>query len=197
MLSSSTACYYCKRAIPSVYPVINKKIPLTELGLECRLTLGDSLPVEEVLKLMQALFSECTLFTWLAGFSNGSKVLWVLWTLTFLSSGIVSRGLITESIPWQFRVDIFVTHIWEKKKLNSELFTATLISLNMAIYYSRKHANFSFRKYPESPHSKSCISINYSTKNSSQSFCLYSLRAYTKKSISKMRNLRSRLLVVP
>lgn len=88
---------------------------LTELGLECRRTLGDSFPADEVLKLMQALFSEWTLFTWLVGFSKGSKLLCVLWTLTFLSSGIVSRGLITESIPWQFRVDIFVTHIWKEK----------------------------------------------------------------------------------
>lgn len=51
---------------------------LTELGLECLLILGDSFPVDEVLKLMQALFSEWTLFTWLFGFSNGSKVLCVL-----------------------------------------------------------------------------------------------------------------------
>lgn len=96
-------------------PCRHQHYELTELGLECRLTLGDSFPADEVLKLMQALFSEWTLFTWLVGFSNGSKLLCVLWTLTFLSSGIVSRGLITESIPWQFRVDIFVTHIWKEK----------------------------------------------------------------------------------
>ena len=63
---------------------------------------------------MQALFSEWTLFTWLAGFSNGSKPLCVRCTLTFLSSGMVSRGLMTESVPWQLRVDIFVTHICQK-----------------------------------------------------------------------------------
>lgn len=87
---------------------------LTELGLEWRRSFGDSLPADELLALMQALFSEWTLFTWLAGFSNGSKPLWVRCTLTFLSSGMVSRGLTTESVPWQLRVDIFVTHICQK-----------------------------------------------------------------------------------
>ncbi|TNN88557.1 hypothetical protein EYF80_001340 [Liparis tanakae] len=81
---------------------------LTELGLEWRRSLGDSLPVDEPLALMQALFSEWTLFTWLTGFSNGSKPLCVRCTLTFLSSGMVSRGLMTESDPWQLRVDIFL-----------------------------------------------------------------------------------------
>lgn len=90
------------------------KCLLTELGLECLRSLGDSLPADELLALMQALFSEWTLFTWLAGFSNGSKPLCVRWTLTFLSSGMVSRGLMTESVPWQLRVDIFVTHICQK-----------------------------------------------------------------------------------
>lgn len=90
------------------------KAGLTELGLECRRSLGDSLPEDELLALMQALFSEWTLFTWLVGFSNGSKPLCVRCTLTFLSSGMVSRGLMTESVPWQLRVDIFVTHICQK-----------------------------------------------------------------------------------
>ena len=96
------------------------KVALTELGLECRRSLGDSLPLEELLALMQALFSEWTLFTWLAGFSNGSKPLCVRWTLTFLSSGMVSRGLMTESVPWQLRVDIFVTHICQKGRRQGE-----------------------------------------------------------------------------
>lgn len=65
---------------------------------------------------MQALFSEWTLFTWLVGFSKGSKPLCVRCTLTFLSSGMVSRGLMTESVPWQLRVDIFVTHICQKEE---------------------------------------------------------------------------------
>lgn len=87
---------------------------LTELGLEWRRSLGDSLLAGEPLALMQALFSEWTLFTWLAGFSNESKPLCVRCTLTFLSSGMVSRGLMTESDPWPLRVDIFVTHICQK-----------------------------------------------------------------------------------
>lgn len=93
---------------------------LTELGLECLRSLGDSLPADELLALMQALFSEWTLFTWLAGFSNGSKPLCVRWTLTFLSSGMVSRGLMTESVPWQLRVDIFVTHICGGRRQQKE-----------------------------------------------------------------------------
>lgn len=93
---------------------------LTELGLECLRNLGDSLLADELLALMQALFSEWTLFTWLAGFSNGSKPLCVRWTLTFLSSGMVSRGLMTESVPWQLRVDIFVTHICQKIRRQEE-----------------------------------------------------------------------------
>lgn len=93
-----------------------KESVLTELGLECRRSLGDSLPADELLALMQALFSEWTLFTWLVGFSKGSKPLCVRCTLTFLSSGMVSRGLMTESVPWQLRVDIFVTHICQKEE---------------------------------------------------------------------------------
>lgn len=140
------------KASPPVYSVINgrEKSALTELGLECRLTFGDSLPAEEDLKLMQALFSECTLLTWLAGFSNGSKVLCVLWTLTFLSSGIVSRCLITESIPWQFRVDIFVTHIWKIKEMNWGLFTETSLSLDVLFFLFQ--CSFQFQEIPKKAH---------------------------------------------
>ena len=74
--------------------------------------MGDSLPLAALFELMQALFSEWTLFTWPAGFSKGSKPLCVRWTFTFLSSGMVSRGL--TSFPWRLRVDIFVTHICER-----------------------------------------------------------------------------------
>ncbi len=93
--------------------IINER-SLTELGLEWRRSLGDSFPEDELLALMQALFSECTRFTWPAGFSKGSKLLCV--RCTFRSSGIVSRGLMTESDPWQLRVDILVTHIWGEER---------------------------------------------------------------------------------
>lgn len=43
--------------------VDHQKNVLTELGLECRRSLGDSFPEDELLALMQALFSEWTLFT--------------------------------------------------------------------------------------------------------------------------------------
>lgn len=76
-------------------------------------------------------------------------------------------GSITESIPGQFRVDIFVTHIWEKKEIKLNLSTETLISLNMLICYPRKHANFDSRKYPERPQFKSYTSLNLNMKNSS------------------------------
>lgn len=110
--------------VKNKYQFINtppvSKVGLTELGLECRRSLGDSLPEDELLALMHALFSEWTLFTWLVGFSNGSKPLCVRCTLTFLSSGMVSRGLMTESVPWQLRVDIFVTHICQKNTREEE-----------------------------------------------------------------------------
>jgi len=77
--------------------------------------LGDSLPLGALLDVMQALFSECTRFTCPAGFSKGSKPLCVRCTFTFLSSGMVSRGW-TPSFPWELRVDIFVTHIWEEEE---------------------------------------------------------------------------------
>lgn len=87
----------------------------TDRGFEWRRSLGDSLLDGAALEVMQALFSEWTLLTWLAGLSKVSKPLWVRCTRAFLSSGMVSRGLMTESVPWQLRVDIFVTHIWQNE----------------------------------------------------------------------------------
>ena len=61
---------------------------LTELGLECRRSLGDSFPLEELLELRQGWFPEWTLFPWLAALSTGSRPLGVRWP--FLSSGMVA-----------------------------------------------------------------------------------------------------------